>query len=268
MKHLIKSIFLLSLFILTGACTSGPLTDQFLADLSASGGVLEVKAMQHLHDGGEVSMTPEGSKIFTNDLGYEVELKEAFLSLHALHLISQGSDPLCPGGMDQTIPLAAKQDLLGEDLVLHHMGSALIPMVFFCEFELVLGSEVHAEMKFHEGEDHGDAPNEPFHLAGTWTMGAESGDFSMTGAKPVSIHGIFKTEEHGEILEHPLHFHDGETEASVVFGTNYDEIFNGVDFKMQSPEEQLEAVYHNLPEAIHQDVGDHHGSGEEEHEHP
>lgn len=267
MKQFSKKIFFLFLTVILAGCTSGSLTDQFLADLAEGNGVLEVEATHHLHDDTASVITPAGSKLFTNDLGYEIELKEAFLSLHELHLISEGQDPLCQGGMDQHLSIDAKQDLLGEDLLIHHLGSSLIPMGFFCEFELVLGSEAPAMVKFHEGEDHGDTPNEPFHLSGTWTLGGESGEFNFTGLEPVSIHGVFKTMENGEIIEHPLHFHEGETVISTLFGTAYDVLFAGIDFKSQSAEQQVETIYQNFPEAVHQDAGDHHGE-EEGHEHP
>jgi hypothetical protein len=251
------------------ACTAGSLTDQFLADLSQSNGVLELEVTQYMQGDFEAELTPEGSKAFSNDLGYEIELKEAVLHLHELHLVSEGSDPLCQGGFDQILPIHSAQDLLAEDLLTHYMGSALIPMVFFCQFELVLGSEAHAAVKLHEGEEPApDTATEAFHLSGTWRLGGESGEFSFTGAEAVSISGVFKTEENGEVIEHPLHLHDGETVSSVLFGTQYDALFEGVDFKSQSVDQQIETVYQNIPEAIHQDAGDHHASGGEGHEHP
>jgi hypothetical protein len=261
-------IFFILLFIFFGGCTTGSLADQFLADLSESAGVLEMELTQHLHDGSEAELNLDGSKLFSNDLGYEIELKEGFLHFHQLHLISAGDDPLCAGGMDQAIPLGAVQDLLGEDLLIHHMGSALIPMVFFCQFELHLGSEQGAAVKFHEGEPHPGVGSEAFHFSGTWTLGAESGDFNFTGLEPASIHGIFKAEEGEAVVEHPLHLHDGEILRSVLFGTEYDVLFDGVAFKTQGAAEQLETIYQNLPEAIHQDAGDHHAAGEADHAHP
>jgi hypothetical protein len=258
MKRLIKKIFSLFITLILAGCTSGSLTEQFLADLSADRGILEVEVTQHLQDGTGGEITPAGSKIFTNDLGYVIELKEAIFSLHELNLISDGNDPLCQGGRDQNIPIDAIQDLLGEDLIPQHLNSALIPMGFFCQFELILGSEPSTLVKFHEGEVQGDAPNEPLHLSGTWTLGGESGEFDLIGVEPISIQDVFKTEEAGELLEHPLHFHEGETVLSVLFETEYDVLLNGVEFKTQPVELQLETVYQNIPDAIHQDPNHHH----------
>lgn len=258
MKKNMLYLFYLPLSLWIGACAGGSLTDQFMENLSASDGVVEVEATQHLSDGTEGEITPEGTKIFTNDLGYEIELKQGELHFHDFALLSEGDDPLCQGGFDKILSLHTAQDLLEEDLLTQHLGSALLSMAYYCRYEIRLGSSDPTQVKFHEGEGSGtDTAAEAFHLSGTWSLGAESGEFSFTGEDPLAVMGVFMAMENGAVIEHPLHFHEGERVISAVFGTQYDILFDGVDFKSQGAETQLEMIYQNFQDAIHQHLGEH-----------
>ena len=238
MKNNLSFVFLMLVFT---ACTSGSLTDQFFGNLSKNQGVVTLEATHHLEDGSAGEITPEGYKVFSNDLGYQIELSDADLYFQELNLLSTGDDPLCQGGFDQSLPVDEAHSLLDEDMVGTHMGSFAVPMVFFCQFEWVLG----------------DAATEAFHFVGTWSKDGESGTFDLMGHAPIFITGVFQAEENGEVIVHPLHFHEGETEVEVMFSTEYDALFSGMDFKTQDNDGQLDTIYKNFPHAIHQDVSGH-----------
>lgn len=263
MKNIVKLFFIFSIFISLTACGGTNLVDDFFASQSNGSGAIDVMALQHLRDGSAGEITPEGTKVFTNDLGYEIELTHASLHFHRLSLFSDGDDPECIGGNDQDILIHHTLDLLGEDLLTHHLATAVIPTAFFCEFEVQLGHNVAQTLKFHEdgdGEGDPDQESEAFHLMGHWSKDGDSGDFELMGMEETVISHVFKAKENDEIIEHPLHFHEGETVVEVLIGTKYDLIFDGVDFMSQSVDEQIDTIYENLQTAVHQHVGDHHGS--------
>ena len=247
--RIIKFLFFSLIFIPLAACNNASLVDQFFNNQSAGSGAVEVLALQHLGDGSSGEISSEQTKIFSNDLGYEIELTAATLHFHRISLFSDGDDPQCIGGNDQDISIHHTQDLLGEDLLTHHMGTEVVPTVNYCEFEVQVG---------HDG-------GEVFHLKGHWSKGGDSGDFELMGMEEIMISHIFKAEENGEVIVHPLHFAQGETVISVLLGIKYDLLLDGVDFRSQSADAQIDAIYRNLPTVIHQH-GDSHDDGG--HAHP
>jgi len=262
----------LFVLVFTTGCAGTNLADQFFNASSSETGAFQVLALQHLTDGSEGEITPEDTKVITNDLGYTITLHRALVHFHSLYLISEGEDPTCRPGFDQEISLHATHDLMGEDLLTHLLGTALLPKSYWCRFELTLGSEGHHEaaLKFnHPGEgevEHstggsGEEIEDAFELEGSWDDGNSQGNFLFTGHEIVIVQGAFKTKEGEEVLEHPIHFHEGEDVINVLFGAKYDDIFKGVDFKNQSEEEQIHHINENLKTAVHQHTGDHHGSG-------
>jgi hypothetical protein len=260
MKTSMRSMGLLAFLLTLCACTGGSLVDQALNTSGSEVGAVQVMALQHRHDGASGDLTDTGTKLLTNDLGYEIEMVEALINFHALRLISEGEDPTCLPGFDQEVSLHKAHDLLLEDLLTYVLGTAIIPKMNFCRFEILIG-----------GEDEHGADTElasAFLLSGHWSLGGNSGDFDFSGEEAIAVSGVFQAEEDGTVIEHPIHFHEGEDVVEALFGIAYDEIFTGVDFQNQSPEEQLETVHHNLEHAVHQHTGEHHGGGEEApHEH-
>jgi len=256
-------------------CSGTSLVDQFAASQAETAGAINILALQHDRNGEEVEANPDGSKTFTNDLGYEVILDMGHLHFHSIKLISEGEDPRCFGGMDQTISLHHDRNLLGEDLLTHNLATAVIPMTFYCSFEITLGSDGDHALKFahgDEGEESAEIAADAFHVMGTWSKDGDSGSFELTGTDPVMVSHKFKTKENDEVIEHPVHFHEGETVIEVLIGTKYDLAFDGVDFKIQMEDEQIDTIYGNLGTAVHQHTGDHHGSAGHDdgndHDHP
>lgn len=252
-------------FSFVAACGGTNLVDQFMANQAADSGALEVQSIQHLHDGTAGEITAESTKVFTNDLGYEVTLEMAELHFHAIRLLSSGADPECLGGLDQEVMLHSTFDLMGEDLFTHHLGTASIPRAAYCEFDLELGSSSEAMVKFDHADEmdpghtegyEGDSP--AFYLMGHWSKDDASGNFEYVGNDPVELHKIFQAKEDGVVIDHPLHFHEGEGLLTVLIGTKYDLLFEGVDFV--DHEVSLDQIYENLDKAVHQHTGDHHGS--------
>ncbi|MFO1464184.1 MAG: hypothetical protein U1F66_10450 [bacterium] len=247
--------------VLFAACSGNSLIDTTNPSGSAGLGELDIAMVHHLEDGSGLSIDPDGGKTLTNDLGYTVDFEAAKLNWHSLKLISSGDDPDCEGGLDQELDIDASEDLLGEDLLTHVLASHEIPLAAYCSYELTLapGSASGAALKNHAGEDHGAASTFPesFHLAGTWTKGVDSGNFHIDTTDSVTVSGLFHARENGELVAHPLHFHEGETAAEAHFETKYDLLVRGVDFKNQSEDQQRERVLANLQDAIGQHLDEH-----------
>lgn len=263
----LKTLTLLSCAALFAGCSGNSLIDDNNPGASAEIGELQFSVVQHLHDGSELAADLDGSKSFVNDLGYTVKLTEAKVNWKTFKLISDGEDPECQPGLDQTLEINSSQDYLGEDLISHLLGEHEVPKVAYCAYELILAPGAEgATIKNHEGEDHGGGSSsfpESFHLAGTWTKDAASGDFHIDTVEPVVLGGAFHSMHDGETVEHPLHFHEGEASKQVLIGTKYDLLLTGVDFQAQSEEAQRAQVIANFPNAVHQHLGaTHDGAGD------
>lgn len=249
-------------------CSGTSLVDQALNLNLSDTGVLQVLALQHLDDGSAGEHTAEESKMVVSDLGYEIEITESLINFHAIKLITEGDDPTCVAGFDQEVSLHATHDLLLEDLIAYLLGTQIIPKLNFCHYELEIGEEEdgHHAIKFdHPGGEegsHGEEIDGAFHFRGHWSKDNDSGDFEFVGVESFTVSGHFKIKENGEIIEHAFHFHEGEDILNLLFGTKYDVVFDGVDFKGQSLEDQLHHIYENLETAIYQHVGDVHGTGD------
>ena len=219
-------------------------------------GTLEVKAVHSNAEGNAILPNSSGEKEFDTDLGYHVVLSEAAINWRSLKLISSGEDPECVGGMDQNIALDHAENFLGEDLVAGLLSDSEVPIAAYCEYEVTIGG-TPAAIKFHDGEDHG-GNSEPgmehsFHFSGTWQKDAASGSFHVETADPVVIQGHFHANHDGEVIAHPLHFHEGETEKVVTFGNHYDEFLNGIEFASDDEASQTAKVAENIAAGLHQD---------------
>lgn len=260
MKISLKSMAIISCAVLFAGCSGNS-----LVDTNDDVGQLQVSVVHHLHDGTELAADPDGSKTFITDLGFTVILEEAMVNWKTLKLVSGGGDPECQPGFDQTLDVNATQDYLGEDLISHALAENEISKIAYCAYELTLAPGVSgAAIKNHEGEDHGGGEStfpESFHLAGSWSKDADSGSFHIDTTDPVVISGLFHAMENGVMIEHPLHFHEGEDSADVLFGTKYDLLLDGVDFLAQSEDEQRDQVLVNFTNAVHQHLGATHNAG-------
>lgn len=260
-----KRFLALLITTLTGAafvaagCGNGSLLDPSLSE-SDTVGTLSLSAVHSLQDGSALAADGSGAKVLVNDAGFQITLTHASLGYRSLALVSSGDDPECVGGGDVTLDLNGSDDLLGEDLVGTTLGSHKIPLASFCTYTLTFGpsAEEAAALKFHAGEDHEGEEGEvhgahaTFHLAGTWSKdgGAET-EFEIESEEPVAVSGAFGfVNDEGAFEEHPLHFHEGETETSKIFGVAYDALFDGVDFESDTADAVLEKIAANLAESV------------------
>lgn len=281
MKRFIKLFLIISFLLFMANCSGTNLSDQFFNSSGSETGALQVMAINHLKGGVAGELTPEDSKVVVNDQGYTIEITKALIHFHQLRLISEGDDPTCLAGFDQEIDLHSTYNLLGEDLFTHLLNTVIIPKHFFCQFELILGTEGGHDhtVKFAHGDGDGDHDHgtdgsqggeeitETFHLQGAWEKDGEMGEFNLIGEGPLMVAGKFKTKENDEVIEHPIHFHDGEDVINIIFGTKYDEVFDGVDFKSQTEDEQIEKIFEQLGTAVHQHTGAHHEGADTRHDH-
>lgn len=260
MKLSVKTLTLLSCAVFFAGCSGADLIDNLNPGASAEFGEVEFSVIQGLSDGGELAADLDGSKTLVNDLGFTVKLAEAKVNWKILKLVSGGADPECEAGLDQTLEINSSQDFLGEDLLSHVLGEHEIPKVAYCGYELTLapGTAV-ATLKYHEGEDHGEGNSsfeESFHLAGTWSKDAGTGNFHIHSTDPLIIVSAFHSLHDAELVEHPLHFHEGEGAKQVIIKTRYDALLNGIDFQNQTEEQQRAQVGANFPDAVGQHFGE------------
>jgi len=256
MNSLIK-LFTVGAVLSLAACSGQSLIDPNLdVNPNLETGRLEVMAVHGNAEGNAILPNASGEKEFDTDLGYHVRLSEAAINWRSLKLISSGQDAECVGGNDRTISLDHAENILGEDLVASLLSDSEVPLAAYCEYEISIAG-TPAAIKFHEGEDHG-GNSEPgmehsFHLSGLWEKDAASGSFHIETAEPVVIQGHFHADEDGEIIAHPLHFHEGETEKAITFGNHYDEFLDGIDFAADDEATQTAKVAENIAAGLHQD---------------
>lgn len=262
MKRTIQTLLLGAGVIVLAHCSGNQLVDDSDPNLSGPVASLSFATTNHLADESSLAADAEGFKTLTNDQGFTVVLEEAAVNWKSVKLISSGADPECEGGNDQDIELESAQDLLGEDLLANILTEQEIPQVSYCSWQITIapGAEV-ATLKNHGGEDHGSGTANPpidetFHLAGSWSKDAESGEFHIHSTTPLTLQGNFQAAHDGELIEHPLHFHEGEVEKQITFGISYDILLNGVDFSTQSEEQLVAQVTTNLGLALHQHLGE------------
>ncbi|HEX5036896.1 MAG TPA: hypothetical protein VFX30_07030 [bacterium] len=237
--------------------------------VSADPGTVSAAATHHLSDDSELEADVDGFKTLVTDQGFTITIEEARLGWKELVLISGGEDPECVEGHDQTIALNKGEDLLAEDIVASELIDATVPMIAYCGYQIVFGPSTAASAlivdrsKSHEagGEAEGTAVSEgadgSLHLSGTWSKGGDSGAFDIRSTSGAVVEGTFQSEEDGEVIDHPLHFHEGETSVGVAFGTNYDVLFSGIDFQHDSEDAQAGKAVSNLVTAVHQDSVSH-----------
>lgn len=260
-----KFIFLSCLGLIFPACGGSNLSEGFFNTSGSETGTLQVMAVQHLQNGEALELSDENTKWLENDHGYAIELHQALIHFHQLKLISDGEDSSCIAGLDSTVDLHATHDLLGEDLVAKLLSTQIIPKRTYCQYELTLGTEAgHSHTaKFHGDENHDAVDDTPsaeiedvFLIEGYWEKDGEVEAFSLSASGTLILQGAFRTKENGVVVEHPLHFHDGDL-AELVWGIEYDQLFEGVDFKIQDEEEQQSILLENLSQAVHQHTGEH-----------
>ena len=179
--------------------------------------------------------TPNGRE-FTTDLGFDIVLEEATLSWQHLDLISGGNDPECEAGFDAHLELDGTEDLIGEDLVPLHLGDFAIEDRHYCQWEVTIGD---------------------IYLRGAWESGGANGSFTIESIEEVVKKAPFKAKVADVEEEHPIHFHDGETDLEIIFGIQYDQLLDGIDFEVDSDAVIEAQVLSNLESLVHQHLGAH-----------
>ncbi len=219
----------------------------------------------------------ETGKTFTNDLGFEVTLTMATLSFHQITLISEGDDPDCVAGGDQQIELNKTETLMGEDLLTSALANTSVEDRAYCQWSLLLEPTNHEhselvlantsdgehdhEMTTGEGNITEHNNDQSLHLMGAWSKDGQSGNFMLATAESIAAAANFKAKVDGEVSDHALHFHEGETEITVLIGTKYNQLLNGIDFENDSDVQMLDQVITNIESgAVHQHLGEHHSS--------
>jgi hypothetical protein len=262
MKRIVQTLFLGAGVIALAHCSGNQLVDDSDPNLSGPIGAISIATIHHLEDHSALAADPAGTKTLTNDQGFSLVLEEAAVNWKSVKLISSGEDPECLGGNDQELEIESAENLLGEDLVSSILTEKDVPQVGYCSWQITVapGPEA-AHLKNHGGEDHGSGTANPpidetFHLAGTWSKDAASGEFHIHSTEPLVLQGNFQAAHDGEVIDHPLHFHEGEVEKQITFGISYDVLLKGLDFSAQTEEQLVEQVTTNLGLAVHQHLGE------------
>lgn len=263
-KPLLNGIGLgiMALFCLS-ACSGEPLINASQSAFPFEASVNVIHHPQENPDGSFPDLTVLYGKTLTTNLGFEITLHEATVSWQHLDLISGGVDPDCESGHDRHFDLDATEDLIGEDLLLSHIDHFGVEDRAYCQWEITLGPGGAAHVA---DAGTGDGLNgnltdfhtdETFFLDGEWVMGLSNGTFTISSHDEVVISDVFKALVDGSEEEHPIHFHDGETELTLIFGIKYDLLFENVDFELDSPAEIEAQILNNLANEVHQHLGEH-----------
>lgn len=162
-------------------------------------------------------LQPDGAKEFVNNLGITIHLTEASLNLAHLHL-GAGDDPAkCVGTTETSIDLDFNEDVIKNDNVATQLAIQNIMDQEYCQYT------------FHVDPSQ-ESPDYSALLKGTWTHGAQSGDFEISMDDGFEISGDFTTSSGS----HPLHYHAGQTSKTLLFEINYDKWFDDIDFTEDS----------------------------------
>ncbi len=282
MKSLVSKLILLITAVTLSACSGDPLVSNASTSLDLF--VAHVQIVHHPTpnaDGSFPDYDAVDGKEFENDLGYTIELHDGALSFHTLTLVSGGDDPDCIEGHDQEVHLNLTESLVGEDLLISSLGTHGIEDRAYCQYELILGAVDHDHpalmQALHDAaedehdhdvtasdgadnltDEHADTA---VYLSGHWSKVGSNGEFTIMIADEVTASAAFKAKVDGVSEAHPIHFHEGETELTITFGTKYDKLFEGVDFETDSAAEIKQQVIANIQAgAVHQHLGSSHSS--------
>ncbi len=249
-----KIIQLISLFFITSlaACSGSSLIG------SENTGLLEIQFLHQDQYAQSIVPDVEGFKKFSNDQGYQITLKEAVVNWNQLNLFVQG-EQVCASAPTTSIMIDRSEDFLAGDLQTLLLADGDIPFEEYCKYQLIVAPLGYpSTVKLHEGHGEANAGVEvSFHLAGSWQKGNASGDFEILSTDPVVIEDFFRAEENGNLIMHPLHFHDGETEVGLLFLSSYDLFFNQIDFAVDDAAAQVLQVKKNLALSVMQSYSGH-----------
>lgn len=183
-------------------------------------------------------MEEDGTRLFTNDSGVEINLTEATIHWDAFELVSGGDDEDCLDDLDENFTLDVEENILDEDFMETTLAERDdIPNLSYCQFVVTISSVT---------------------TAGTWSDSTSTGAFEINVTEEISVSSGFQTEEDGEVIEHPLHFGDDEDSATVTLSNEYDQWFHGINFT-ETTEELATMLQDNIEATLHQHTRDHHG---------
>lgn len=201
-------------------------------------------------------MQDDLTKQFQNNLGYTITLTTAAISYSHMHLISDGNDIECTDGIIEDVDLNYVDNILAEDLQPTTVVNQLISDVAFCQYEIHLSADNETSLGLDEVPE---AANHSFFIIGKWEYGTSFGNFSIIIDNDVSITDSFKTLEGEVIVDHPIHYHDGETGKIISFGTNYDRWFDDIDFTESASQRNSQFVQ-NVQSSIVQELASDHAT--------
>lgn len=233
-------------FLLTTACSGNSLVSEVEVDASVSDVADHSLSVAAVHSGtpdvdGNYPdyLADDGTKIFQNDLGYIITLEKAGISWEHFHLISEGDDEDCEAGNDAEIELMYVENLFSNDLEAATLVTDLIADAAYCQYEIHFSPENEESAGI---DDFSEMAGNTIYVSGSWSHDGESGTFEIAVDDEIEVTGVFMASEEGELIEHPLHFHDGEDSTSVTFGNYYDRFFDGIDFSESNEELGFELI--------------------------
>lgn len=264
MKNQFNKLVLVAIFILTAGCSGQALVDSALsASTSEINRSLSLSVMHHGTED-ETGNFPElgledGSKQFVTDTGVTVTLTTALLNWQGVTLLASSDDADCTAVADLTMAFAHVQNILEDDGVAQTLIESTLTDEGWCHFRVEL-----AALAADSGlaTEYPELSGKTFVFAGTWNDGSNSGEFSISTRHEVQPQIAFLSDEDGNVMEHPLHFHD-VTPREVTVSLMYDRWFDGVDFTADSHTISHQVI-ENLESHCHQHMDGHLHHGEDE----
>lgn len=191
-----------------------------------------------------------GTKTFLNDIGITISLEKSYVSWGHLFLISGGEDEECEAGHDVELHLEKIESMLDADLTETELAVEDIEDRAYCDYAL----EITPDNADTEGVNEApEIAGRSVYVAGSWNDGTWSGSFEIAVEEEIRVEAAFQALEDGEVITHPLHFHDDEDAASVTFENIYDAWLNGMTFT-ESAEEAAALLKTNVANALGQRI--------------
>lgn len=218
MRHCYQSLIMCGL-LFTAACGGRSLLDAAQNELDNALdpiiGTITLNMAPLANTAARVTTTST-TKTITTNLGYRVTLDAATLSAAHIQIVGGNTDVDCLGTATQDVQPVVALDLLNADHQTTAMATYTGTRASYCQYQWTLAA--------------GKAAGSTLHLRGTWAQGAVNGALAVDLTDTITVADLFHAHENGELIAHPLHFHDTATTASATFAVAYDTWFDDIDF--------------------------------------
>ena len=195
-------------------------------------------------------------KEIETNLGYQVHLEIGEINWSRLRLVSDVQTKDCPQNAEHEFFIDKTENLMAPDAVINEVTSALVAAAAYCDYEVSAAPVGAFNVKLHAG--HGDTTNPgenalkpgsdfSLHLEGSWFYGKDSGAIKIRNNEMLKVRKPIFAKGDDKNKEMPLFLSE---KNSFCWTTEYDLLFENIDFKKLSEEEVERKILDNFKTSI------------------